>query len=123
MTVLVVEDEPDQLTIRSLLLRQSGFTVVEAESDRAAMAAVELQLIDCAVVDLRLPTERDGCRLIRYLKESNPDIAIVILTGSLRTGAVGRWPEMALVERVFGKGESAAPLLQYLRSVRARQDV
>ncbi len=120
MTLLVAEDDPDQLMIRSMLFRQSGFHVLEAQSYQSAMKAALAERIQCAVIDLRLPTEQDGLRLIRDLKADQPAVLIYVLTGS-RIPSVTASPELALADEVFGKGQAISTLLERVNQL--RQDV
>lgn len=116
MTVLVVEDDPDQLMIRAMLFRQSGFHVVEAVSGAAAMEAALITKLTCAVLDLRLPTEAEGLELIRNLKSAQPAVRIFVLTGS-QSATVSSMPELALADGVFPKGCSIAALLENLNAL------
>ncbi len=123
MTILVAEDDPDQLAIRALLLEQCGFGVLKADSYATAMAAVAAVKPDCAVIDLRLPREQDGLQLIRDLKGLLPEVLVYVITGSRSHLGVAP-PELALAEGVFGKGTSIRPLLQRLKNLQAeRQEV
>ena len=75
-TVLLIEDDLDQLQIRTLIFERSGYIV------RAAQTASDaLQLVagsDVIVMDLRIPQFEDGLRLIECLNRRSP---IVVLTG------------------------------------------
>ena len=123
MTVLIVEDDADQLAIRSMLFRQYGFKVLEAERCHTALAAAEVARPDCAVLDLRLPDQQDGLRLICDLKRVLPNLLIYVITGS-RLQVFTGFPELALTEAIFSKGTSIVPLLERLMDLRAtRQDV
>ena len=115
MKVLVVEDDADQLAVRCMLLENSGFeTVAAAEALSAIKLAIEHQP-QCAVVDLRLPTEEIGLRLIRELKGLNPSMQMVVLTG-MNSERVKRRPEADLMDQILAKGTSAASLIQVLKA-------
>ena len=116
MRVLIVEDEPDQLMIRGMLLRESGFEVAEAATGAAALEEAATGQIDCAVIDLRLPTEQEGMALIGKLKEQWPELVVMVLTGGSAESVAGR-TEMSGVEAVFEKGRSIAPLVERLRGL------
>ena len=106
--------------LRSMLLRKRGFNVVEADGYAAAMIAASHQTIRCAIVDLRLPTEQDGMRLIGDLKRRDPSMLIFVLTG-IRFPAAEREAELELADAVFSKGEAVEALLERLNQL--RQDV
>lgn len=78
--VLVVDDENN---IRSLLhsfLESKGYEVAEAESSRAAQALVPDFHPDVALVDYALP-DANALELLRRLKDIQPGMPVVILTG------------------------------------------
>jgi len=79
--LLVDDDEVDRLAVRRLL-RQAGIQAeVEERTDRAgALAAVEGQAFDCALLDYRLPGT-DGVSLLRDLRDSGVGLPVVALTG------------------------------------------
>jgi len=117
--VLLVDDDPDQLAIRAMLLAQSGFQTISAADAGAALAAAVAQKPACALIDLRLPTEADGLRLIRTLKETDPAILLIVLTGG-NPAKLKLCPESKLIEEVIVKGGSSAYLVGRLRSLARR---
>jgi len=77
-TVLLVEDDRDQLGLRTMLLEREGYAVVAtADADEAA-AQIEARLPDVVVMDLRLPKIEDGLRLISAIGSRAP---VIVLTG------------------------------------------
>jgi CheY-like chemotaxis protein len=68
MKVLVADDDPDQLSLRSMLLERSGFQTMGAADPVSAAELAASQKPECAVIDLRLPTEERGLWLISELK-------------------------------------------------------
>ena len=69
--ILVVEDEPDILTLVSYHLEQSGFAVVPAEDEEQALSAVEQNQVCLVVLDLMLPGI-GGLEVCRLLKQNPP---------------------------------------------------
>jgi CheY-like chemotaxis protein len=66
--VLVVDDDPDLLTLVGLQLRQHGHKVVTADSGREALSTVdELGPPDVAVLDVAMP-EMNGLELLQHLR-------------------------------------------------------
>jgi CheY-like chemotaxis protein len=61
--ILVVEDEIEQLALRSQLLEHAGYEVITAQNAAAALP----QLAECQAVltDLRIPKLEDGLQLIQ----------------------------------------------------------
>jgi DNA-binding NarL/FixJ family response regulator len=80
--VAVVDDHPIMLEgTRSLLRRYPEFEVVGVATDGASairlVGELELQVV---LLDVRLP-DMSGVDVARQIKESSPQVAIVILTG------------------------------------------
>jgi len=119
MKVLLADDDTDQLALRSMLLAKRGFQTFEASDANAAVRIATLQRPDCAVVDLRIPTEAAGLRLIRDLKSIDANLHVFVLTGADPTRLAGI-AESSLVDEVIVKGASAASLVEKLRSLAAR---
>ncbi|HSU33259.1 MAG TPA: response regulator [Bryobacteraceae bacterium] len=114
MKVLLVDDDQDQITIRSLLLERHGFVTAFAGDRVSALQLAEAQKPHCAIVDLRLPTEEAGLRLIRELKELDANIRIIVLTGA-NPRCLDTQPEARLVDRVLLKPSSSALLIEHLK--------
>ncbi len=74
------------------------------------------------MIDLRLPTEELGWRLIRDLKRLNPEIHILVITGTSPEQVTGR-PVAKLIEGLIVKGSSSRLLLQKLQSLAAELPV
>ena len=118
MKVLVAEDDPDQLSLRCMLLERSGFETFAAED---AISAIELAVghrPQCAVVDLRMPTEERGLQLISDLKKLDPSMHVFVVTGG-DSRRLARTREGALIDAVITKGSASAVLIQKLRTVAA----
>jgi two-component system response regulator RegA len=79
-TILLVDDD-DRLRDRlGKALEQRGFRVLAAPDHAAATALAREGRIDRAVVDLRMPGPH-GLRVVQELRELQPGIEIVVLTG------------------------------------------
>ncbi len=115
MKVLVVDDDFDQLEIRALLLRKSGFEVFEAGGRLEAQRLAADHRPDCAVIDLNMPTSAEGLALIRDLKLINPEIHLIVLTGA-DTQVFETRGEAALVDEVVKKPAGSAQLIQKLKA-------
>jgi DNA-binding NtrC family response regulator len=80
LRLLLVDDEEDLVTFLAHRLRKRDIDVTMAISGNEAIsAAVELKF-DVAVVDLKLP-DIDGIQVIEQLRESQPFIEVLMLTG------------------------------------------
>jgi CheY-like chemotaxis protein len=114
MTILVADDDEDQLVIRGALLRQSGFQTTEASNVPAALRMAEAEKPSCALIDLCLPTEQDGLYLIREIKQRYPAMLVFVLTGRAVDG--GSVPELRCVDGIFVKGSAIREVISRLRS-------
>ena len=80
--LLVVEDNPaEQLSIRELL-GYDDIDVTTVSTGAEALAAVESEGFDCAVLDLRLP-DMSGFEVLERFRD-NPalsDLPVVVFTG------------------------------------------
>jgi len=118
MKILVAEDDRDQLFVRSLLLRENGFEPIEAvDLDSALLRAAEHRP-RCALIDLRLPTEEAGLRLIRELKALDSKMYVVVLTGS-DANRLAQRSEKDLIDDLVVKGSPSKQLIQKLKRLAA----
>jgi ATP-dependent Lon protease len=79
-SILVVDDE---LLIRDLLydfFRDQGWDVAIAESGQRALEIQRSKKVDLVLTDVKMPN-MDGLTLTSELRESYPDIPVVIMTG------------------------------------------
>ena len=113
MTVLLADDDEDQLAIRGALLRQSGFQTLEASNAPAALRMAEAEKPSCALIDLCLPTEQDGLYLIREIKQRYPALSVFVLTG--RAVSDKNAPELQGVDGIFVKGSAIREVISRLR--------
>src|SRR5690349_10127376 len=107
MKVLIVDDDADQLELRALLLQQRGFETFEAPDCASALAIAVTARPDCAVLDLRLPTEDAGLALITDLKKLDPNLHVLLLTGA-DPGRLAHLPQSKRVEDVLVKGAGSS---------------
>ena len=93
-TVLLVEDDPDQLDLREQILSMAGHTVLPAKN--AAEALAHEVTAQVAVLDLRIPTLTDGVSLIQRLQERAPSMKLIVLSGwtaglTVKVGRTASW--------------------------------
>jgi DNA-binding NarL/FixJ family response regulator len=70
------------------LLEDAGHDVVAKAADATSLiAAVDTELPDLAVVDIRMPPDNadDGARAARTLRETHPELGIVLLSQHIET--------------------------------------
>ena len=80
LNILLVDDEKKFLHTLSERVSYKGFTPFTAGSGEDALEIARKNKIDAAVVDLKMPG-MNGLETISKLKEINPEIRTVLLTG------------------------------------------
>jgi ActR/RegA family two-component response regulator len=78
--VLLVDDEKEFLESLSERFELRGFEVYKAQSGPEALQVAEKTKVHAAVVDLKMP-DMDGLVTITKLKEIQPKIKTILLTG------------------------------------------
>jgi two-component system, cell cycle response regulator len=79
--IMVVDDDPDTVSILARHLQREGFDAIEAISGVECLRLVQAHRIDVILLDLMMP-EMDGFQVCRMLKE-NPktaEIPIIMIT-------------------------------------------
>lgn len=81
-TVLVVDDEPDVRLVLSLLLRRSGFEVLEAVDGRQAgeVLGEHRDRVDVVLMDVMMPV-MTGPEALPHLRALVPDLPVVFHSG------------------------------------------
>jgi DNA-binding NtrC family response regulator len=79
-TLLVVDDERSLRFSIGEWARDEGYSPLEAASGRDALEAARERGVDAVVLDLKLGDE-DGLRVLRELRELDPSLPVVMLTG------------------------------------------
>lgn len=86
--ILIIEDNPVNLHALSFVLRDAGYTVLEALTGRMGLKMAEEELPDLVLLDIMMP-EMDGFAVCRQLK-ANPrtnTIPILMVTGDAETAS------------------------------------
>lgn len=89
-TVLVVDDDRDVLEITAEVVRAIGYQVVSADGAESGEQAYRNHpgRIDLALLDVVMPG-RTGPELARRLREIDPDLPVVYVTGYLPDSCEG----------------------------------
>ncbi len=78
--VLLIDDEQDFLTVMSERMESRDMRVTTAVSATEALEKVEKESFDAVILDLMMP-EMDGLETLKILKEKNPELQVILLTG------------------------------------------
>ena len=79
--VLLLDDHPENLLLRSTILRKHGYITETADSVEEAEKL--LDRIDIAVLDYHLGAGRFGTDVAAELRERRPEVPIIILSATL----------------------------------------
>lgn len=79
--VLLLDDEPANLHLRSAILRQHGYLCLPASTIEEAME--HFDTIDIAVLDYHLGAGQFGTEAAQYLRRRRPHVPIIILSATL----------------------------------------
>ncbi|MGQ9481760.1 histidine kinase N-terminal 7TM domain-containing protein [Chloroflexus sp.] len=113
-TILLVEDEPDVRQMTARLLREQGYTVLEATH---AQEAIELALqygdgLHLLITDVVLP-HSDGIALAHELQASFPQLRVILMSGYLqRVLANGSEPPYPVLNKPFTRHQLFALIRQ-----------
>lgn len=111
--ILLVDDNRDGLLIRRALLEEQGYRVSVAHNGEEGLKAFHESKFDLVVTDYRMPA-MNGVELIRKLRELQPRLPIVLLSGAV--GPLGLTEENTGADSVIAKTANEATHL--IRSVK-----
>lgn len=110
--LLLVDDDPDQVEIRKLVLETAGHVVTTSANAAEAMRDFEPSDPELVLMDLRLPRTEDGLGLIRDLRARSSSVRIFVLSGWIDD--LRRLPEGALVDQILRKPVRSQHLLDLI---------
>jgi CheY-like chemotaxis protein len=84
-TIMVVDDNPDIITIVKTILEGKGFTVFSASSGQELLALLKSQKPDLLILDIMMP-EMDGLEVLTKLKAvtDTANIPVILLTAKVQ---------------------------------------
>ncbi|MFC1528082.1 sigma-54-dependent transcriptional regulator [Candidatus Neomarinimicrobiota bacterium] len=77
--ILLIDDEPAQITSIKSFLKRRGYTVSSTNSGPDGINIVKDGNIDLVFTDYRMP-EMNGLEVVQSIKEINPELSIVVMT-------------------------------------------
>src|ERR1700726_2799691 len=80
--ILVVDDNSDHRKGFRILLESGGYSVVECNSGKEALTALETTNFDLMTLDLSMP-DVDGFDVLRAVRSKHPELKIVVASGFL----------------------------------------
>ncbi|MBL9023766.1 MAG: sigma-54-dependent Fis family transcriptional regulator [Myxococcales bacterium] len=79
LTVLVVDDEPSNLSSIEKIFQKDGMRVLTAPSARAALELLRAHRVDVVLTDLMMPAV-SGLELLKAIRQAAPDVEVVLMT-------------------------------------------
>ncbi len=80
--ILVIEDSRVCMALIKAFFRNTGTLLLMAESGKEGWSILMDHKVDLVITDLRLP-DMDGIDLVRRIKKLDPDIPVLVQTGSI----------------------------------------
>ncbi len=80
-SILIVDDEEGIRHGLSHLFMKEGFSVTAVDDAAEALSISQKTSIDIAIIDIRLKGGANGIELLEALKENDPDIRVIMITG------------------------------------------
>ena len=79
--ILIIDDEPDFLSVLRVRLEANDYEVIEASDGEEGLKKAEAEKPDVILVDIIMP-KKDGYTLVRELKykETTKSIPIIVMT-------------------------------------------
>lgn len=87
--ILLVDDDECLRESFKLILKESGFEVVEAPDGKSALKDLQTQPFDAVILDDNLPFIQ-GSELLGLIRIQNPKIKIIIMSGLFNAEGIRR---------------------------------
>jgi DNA-binding NtrC family response regulator len=129
--VLLVDDEQDFVEALARRLQGRGVVVQTAADGPAALELAGAHRFDAVVLDLAMP-KMDGIETLKRLRELNPDIQVIVLTGhatvqtcveAMKLGAVDLLEKPAEFRELLARIQEASDQTTLLVEKRSSEEV
>jgi CheY-like chemotaxis protein len=81
-TVLIVDDEPNLLEVRRIVLERFGYRAIAADSGRQALEIFKSTAVDAVILDYLMP-DMDGGQTAREIRNLDREIPIILSSASV----------------------------------------
>ncbi len=77
--ILIVDDEQSMRDFLAIMLRKEGYDVMTAEDGKEALKAIEQDIYDLVITDIKMPGI-DGLEVLRTVKGLSPKTFVIVIT-------------------------------------------
>jgi len=109
--ILCVDDEPNSLILRKLVLEKAGYAVLTASSVSQAMEVFAAADVDLVLYDQLMPGGT-GTELAKQIKASSPETPVVLISGVNEVP-----PDATNADLFISKVEGPAAMCEKISSV------
>lgn len=131
-TIMIVDDNPNNLRVLSGMLQQAGYRVRPARSGALALRSIQSSLPDLVLLDIRMP-EMDGYEVCRRLKSDarTGEIPVVFISAlheagdkvdAFRAGGVDYIVKPFQIEEVLARVQTHTELSRARCALRSSRD-
>lgn len=78
-TILLIDDEPSQVTSITSFLKRREYMVLPAASGQEGIGILEKNKVDLILTDFRMP-DMNGLEVIKKTRQINPEIPVIVIT-------------------------------------------
>ncbi|MCG9128215.1 sigma-54-dependent Fis family transcriptional regulator [Candidatus Poribacteria bacterium] len=79
-SILIVDDDQDQLRILQRILQRDGHDVDTVEESQTALEKIKVQMFDIVISDMWMSSRFEGRDLLREIKKVDPALPVLIIT-------------------------------------------
>jgi two-component system, NtrC family, response regulator PilR len=77
--ILIVDDEQSMRDFLAIMLKKEGYEVVAAENGTGALKAIQTEIFDLVITDVKMPG-MDGIGVLKTIKEISADTVVIMIT-------------------------------------------
>jgi two-component system response regulator PilR (NtrC family) len=77
--ILIVDDEQSMRDVLAIMLKKEGYEVVTVEDGAEAIKAIEEDIYDLVITDIKMPGI-DGLQVLRSVKRASPNTLVIVIT-------------------------------------------
>ena len=113
--VLCVDDNELLVSLSAAVLRNEGYEVLTCSDPLQAASIARAEELDLAILDYEMPAV-NGAQLAAFCKAANPDIKVILFSGSLDIPS----RELAIADQFVQKSDGVEALLEVIDALLAQ---